>query len=78
MDIKGWIQSKTIWIGWFFQAVGIGIAVATTIAGMLPDALSVQVMGYIVAVEAAIFQANRFFTSMGISGKPVVKKHRNT
>jgi len=67
--MKSWIKSKTLWIGYAFQAVGIIIAVGTTIAGFLPDALNVQVMGYIVILEAGIFQANRFFTNLGITIK---------
>jgi len=72
--IKGWIQSKTIWIGWVFQAVGAIIAVGTTVAGFLPEMLSVQIMSYIIIAQAGVFQANRFFTKLGISFKPIVKK----
>jgi hypothetical protein len=67
--MKSWIKSKTLWIGYAFQAVGIVIAVGTTIAGFLPDLLNVQIMGYIVILEAGIFQANRFFTNLGITFK---------
>lgn len=67
--MKSWLKSKTLWIGYAFQAVGIVIAVGTTIAGFLPDVLDVQIMGYIVILEAGIFQANRFFTSLGITVK---------
>ena len=74
MDIKGWLQSKTIWIGAVFEVAATVIAFVEPIAALLPAEWNAQVLAAVVIVQAVIFQVVRFFTKLGVDIKvPVVK-----
>lgn len=74
MDIKGWLQSKTIWLGAVFEVVATVIAFVEPIGALLPPEWNAKVVAVVVIVQAFIFQVVRFFTKLGVDIKVPVTK----